>query len=91
MEREQLNKLSKLLDKKEVIEITLKGIEHRLISIKDNNRKPTNFYLDNDYISKYMSRQDIEIILKNMQEVVNREYKEICEECDSYIVSKKVD
>ena len=91
MEREQLNKLSKLLDKKEVIKESLEVINSNLKSLEIHSDKPETIYIGGDCISRYMCIEDRKTILKNMQEVVNREYKEICEECDSYIVSKKVD
>ena len=91
MEREQLNKLSKLLDKKEDIKESLEVINSNLKSLEIHSDKSENIYIGRDYISRYMCIEDLKTILKTMQEVVNKEYKEICEECNSYIISKKVD
>lgn len=91
MDREQLNKLSKLLDKKSVIERSLNRINDNLKIIEDIGQDPVDLYIGNDYISRYMHREDRKIILKTMQEVVGREYKDICKECDSYIISKRVE
>lgn len=82
-----------LFKKRDNIKRNLDKIDWELKYIKEHNNLSYCHYIliQNTSINNDLSLESNISILNSMRDIINKEYKEICEECDSYIISKKVD
>ena len=93
MEKEDVEKLINLFKKRDNLKKDINTIDRELTHIIDTHYF-NNIILANESINISVSAVSTEYnitLLKSIKDIINKKYIEICNLCDSYILSKKVE